>query len=392
MRYLLIMLFSFCATITYSQIEDEISSTTDSTELFLINGRNMLLDELNVQNMYKAEEIYNALNKKMDKSVYTAFSYTEDIYLNLLLGNSDNVISLMENYSKEIINKPYPKVFYIDDVLYDLFYKRMDEVKKNIAFSELEGQDQNAVNLLLYILEKKVADEKYNELLGEFKKNYPESKYNDFVKYYLPGKKVKVSWAWSLGAGALFPTNRFAKNFTSAALFHLSMDVNIDKIYTSFWMNASSLKLKEPFVGYNSFGDSLDFKRNEGFSYIEGGGKVGYFLVRNKHFHIAPYANIGGTQLKSSRFSETEEYNDNDLEYQICNSFSYGFGLHAEVKITEFDANNSYYTPYYPELSYAYLSLKLDAGYTIINSFKNSSYVGDINYINLSLVVGFGEF
>jgi hypothetical protein len=162
------------------------------------------------------------------------------------------------------------------------------------------------------------------------------------------------------------------------------MDFNVDRVFTSLYLNATNLKLKEPFTAISSY-DTLDFTLDEKFSYLDGGLKAGYFFIRNHRFHLAPYISISGSFLESMRYDDPD---DNDLEYEVFNSFTYGAGLHTEVKLLHFATSNYYY---YGGTD-SHLSLKLEAGMNKMAKFKDPYAVGEITYITCALVWGFGQF
>ena len=159
------------------------------------------------------------------------------------------------------------------------------------------------------------------------------------------------------------------------------MDVNVNKVYTSLHVLASGLKLKEPFTGSTKY-ENMQFQKNELFEYFDAGLKGGYFLIRNNRFHVAPYLSISGSYLKRDRYDS----DDDKYEYEIYDSFTYGGGLHTEVKIANFAAKNGY------AYDDTYISVKLDAGCDMVTSFKNSHFQGDISYFSLAFVWGFGNF
>lgn len=129
--------------------------------------------------------------------------------------------------------------------------------------------------------------------------------------------------------------------------------------------------------------DTLDFVEGEKFTYFDGGLKAGYFLIRSKRFHLAPYVSVSGGFLESTKF-EYEE--DDDLEWEIFNSFTYGGGLHTEILLYEIPGNE------YSTGSPGYFSLKLEAGYNKILKFKDTYAEGDMPYFICALVLGFGRF
>ncbi|MCB0410322.1 MAG: hypothetical protein KDD29_08885, partial [Flavobacteriales bacterium] len=134
-----------------------------------------------------------------------------------------------------------------------------------------------------------------------------------------------------------------------------------------------------------------NFNKNERFSSFQGGVYLGYFLLRNNKFHIAPFINLSGGYLESTKFNSNNKDDDGDIK--IYSSFIYGSGIHTEIKIWEFKSRNQslYYQNY--GLIDSHISLKIDSGFDLIASSNyNNNYKGNIGYINVGLVWAWGNF
>jgi hypothetical protein len=250
--------------------------------------------------------------------------------------------------------------------------------------SQIDEQAKMLIEVLLTYIEK-TSDEEYNDMLAAYKKKFKNQKYDSFEKEFMPNKVIKASWNISLGSGMVFTTKDLSANFSNNASFNFGMDFNVHKVFTSLYLHGTNLKLKEPFMTVSSV-DTVHYKLNEKFTYLDAGLKAGYFLARSNRFHLAPYASISGSFLESTRYDNAK---DNDLEYEIFNSFTYGAGLHTEIKVHDFKSNNMYY---YGSTTNGYLSIKLEAGYNKILKFKDTYAIGDTPYIICALVLGFGQF
>ncbi len=366
----------------YSQIGDEIRAYVDSSEVMVQQGRRLMLKELGKNNLLKIREIYDYLNEMTKDGPYAAFYYNEDLYINMLTNDWKSVDKLMLNYD------------FRNQMVYegsgDLVQKTATMLSQNsqaVALSceasNIDDQPKMLIRLLLSYLQSGEQNEEYNALLADYKKKYPNKKYDSFEKKFMPSKSIKGSWSFSLGSGMVFPTGNLGLDFPQNACFNFSMDFNIHKVYSSLYIQGANLKLQRPFNVVSDF-DTTSFVLDEKFTYFEGGLKGGYFLIRSNRFHLAPYASILASSLESTKYSDPA---DDDLEYEIFNSFAYGAGLHTEVKIYEFEKKNHYYGN--PD---TYFSFKLDAGYNKIAKFKDKTSLGDIPYFTLAIVFGMGQF
>lgn len=377
---LLLILLSFQAK---AQIEQEIKSFVDSTEIIVNNGRKMMMVKLSDKNDQKAKEIYQYLSSITADKNSAAFDYTEDIYTNLLVGDWHTASSLMKDYTEKTKKHFYPKDNQLTTILYDRVSQASDSLLAESQKSGLDEESKKVIELILHLTKTRAIDPEYNQLLKEYHKQYKESGYKEFLKNYLPGIKARASMALSLGSGMILPMSNLADNFSSNASFNLSMDININKIYTSFYLTGSNLHLKVPF-SVRSETDSLAFSKDESFHYLEGGMKAGYFLVRSDRFHVAPFVTISGTVLESTRFDDVE---DDDREYPVINSFSYGPGIHTEFKLKEYNKTDVYGDPLK-----SFLSIKLDAGYNFIAKYDEKVFKGNIPTVTFALVWGMGNF
>jgi plasmid maintenance system killer protein len=365
-----------------AQIENEIKSFVDSSEVIVNNGRRLLVNEIKKNNNEKAEEIYDYLTAYMVDKPYDAFSYSEKIYISLILRKWYTFQDLSRNYTKHIESVPYPNTYPIINPLYNKITNNVGHISEEMSSADLTAKDKQILSLLLTFLEEGMVNEKYNELWKNYAEGLKSSEYKDFFLSYLPRKSIRGAMAISMGGGPVIPTDRLSDMFSSNACFNMALDININRIYSSLYLNGTNLKLLKPFTAVSNR-DSLFFYRNEEFSYLEAGLKGGYFSIRNQRFHLAPYLSISGSSLKSTRFEPEED----DLEVEIFNSFSCGGGIHAEIKISDFNYTNSYgYN------TNSYFSFKINGGYNLITSFEDNQHRGSIIYFNFSLVYGFGTF
>lgn len=364
-----------------AQIVDEIRSYIDTTEILVNNGRKLLIKRIEEKDYMKALEIYQYLTRiTMDKN-YSAFTYMEDLYINLLIGDWNNASIYMLDYRNKSTKMINPSSYQIYNLLYQKVSESADSLNRQAETVLKDDESEQVYGLLFYILKNKSVDSKYNEMYRKFRKEYRLSKYEDFVTHLLPGKYVKASLSFALGSGTIIPAGGIADHFSSNASFGMSMDVDINRLYTSLYVIGSNFKLKDPFsVIHDS--EQMSFEMNEKFHYITGGLKTGYFIVRDKRIHLAPYISVSGSTLESTRF-ETEK---DGKEYRIFNSFTYGTGIDAEIKLF-----NSTTMSYYGYPSDYYISLKLGGGFDFLVKTKDP-YKGHLTYLNAGLCFAIGEF
>ena len=213
------------------------------------------------------------------------------------------------------------------------------------------------------------------EKIKNFTKSYgKESEYSDFLKFVMPSPQTTASLDIFVGTGYINPTSKLENYFNGNAVFSMSVDFCINKIYASFYVNTTSFSLKQPFSATTKY-ETLDFRKGDRLSYFDGGLLAGYFVIQNKRFHVAPYATIAGGHLQSNIYSDSKEHKDKDI--YIFNSFICGPGLHTEIKLLDYDYH---------------IALKLELGYNFITTFKHNEFEGNLFYAKAGIVLGIGNF
>lgn len=386
LRKFLFALVISMSCITNAQIENEIRSYVDSSEVILNNGRKLLIQSIIDKDFEKSTEVYNYLQTVAARQGYLAFTYTDILYVSLLSHNWREWIDYAKNYDEKIALPVFKDDHYISDRMYNMIKDDTEELEQAIDQSDIGQEDKDLMKIMTHIISKKELDKEYTTLLNNFKSNYQPSKYEDFVDNFAPKAVIKASWNWGMGTTVISPQGKYGDKFYTNATFYMNTDINISKVYGSLYMGGGSLMLKEPLstTGYN-------FNGKDRLSYFEGGGQVGYFLARTNYLHLAPYASIGGSSLKSNIYDTEEE----EREFYVVNTFTYGLGLHTQVKIFEGEANP------YGMYGYAYpthytvkqhIALKVNVGYNFLASHIYNQSKGNIFYAQIGLVWGMGDF
>lgn len=376
----LVVLFAFSAK---AQIKHEINAYVDTTEVIIKNGRKFLIKTIKVKEDPKAREIYQYLESIGSANILAAFDYNENLFASAVLGNWDSMIVYMKEYRQRTQKSVYPIADRLLMTLQERLSEENDSLQLALNGAAIDAESKRIIELFLHATKAGAADEHYNRLLKQYHKDYRHPAYTDFLDNYLPRVKVKSGIAMSAGPGMVLPQGSLADNFSPGTGAALSFDFNINKVYTSIYLLGAGLSLKTPFAAVSST-DSLSFTNGEKFHYFEVGAKAGYFIVRNNRFHLAPYVSLGQTILESKRFDDSK---DDDREYKVINSFSYGPGIHSEIKLSE--SKNRLQSIHKED---TYWSIKLDAGYNMIDKFEDSHFIGNTFNVSLAIVMGTGTF
>jgi hypothetical protein len=375
-----------------AQIGNEIKSYVDSTEMFMNNGRKLLLRSFEEGDILKARKVYFYLQDEAAKKKCSVFSYTEEFYIYTLISDWTSWFNHAEKYM-ELRNK---RVCYnFNDNLSESLYKFLaDEAEAKTKETDLENftpEQRDLMNLYMQLLSNGKADEEYYIKARIFLKKYKNSGYHDFANYFLPTPPTMVGL--TMGAGPTFtaPTGNLSEVLQPSTLFNFSYDFFINRFYASLFMNGGATQLKVPVYFTDNNGDRVDFAPNDYFSTFSGGLSVGYILFMNKSLKLIPYLSIGGYTIESNLYQ-----NEYDPEFILLESFFYGPGLQAEVRLFNFDWKTNYlFAPYTYGMAVgsqkSYVSLKINAGYDIITKTTPVDFKGNFPYLRLGLVWGFGE-
>lgn len=366
-----------------AQIENEINAYVDTTELIIKNGRKLFIKTLKEKDNPKATEIYQYLESVGTANVYAAFDYNENLLASVVLGNWNTTIAYMKEFRQRAQKAVYPSADQLLMTLQERLSEGNDSLLLALNDAMVDDESKRIIELFLHLVKAGTADEQYNQLLKQYHQDYRQPAYTDFLNGYLPRVKAKIGYGVSIGPVMVFPTESLAENFASHSALGMALDFNINRIFSSLYMMGGGLPLKIPFSA-TSTTDSLSFTKKEKFHYLEMGVKAGYFIVRNDSFHLSPYVSLAYTSLESKRFKDTK---DDDREYKVIDSFSYGPGIHSEIKLSE-----SKTRPLNNYREESYWSIKLDAGYNMIGKFNDSHFIGNTFNVSLAIVMGTGTF
>lgn len=362
-----------------AQIENEIWNYSDSTELYLDNGHQLLVRSLSDSDFQKAVEIQEFLVEITRSTSYNAFSYGEELCLAILTNRWEEAEAIVASY--EDIRRP--AVNYSYEIISYLYEKVKDDSRvllQQCNDSNIDNEAKEILDLFIYyVRENKTSDEYYTRLNNIYKE-YSPLKYEAFLTGFLPRRIQYGSMGMVLGGGVTIPNGGFGNHYNPGGNFYCSWDGKGEHAYFSLTLRAGSLKLLEPFEIDSPF--EYDFNEGYRFSFINVGLRSGYLMIRNKYFHVAPYVDLSYTSLESKEFSDSSE----GSEYKDVNAFSFGPGIHAEIKLFEF--RDSGYDSSHPMMHA--VSLKLEGGYNFNLGFERPEVKGNMTYFDAGLVLRIG--
>ncbi len=391
-HYIIFLLATLVPFFGNAQIDAEIRNfankeagdVTDTMRVYYDNGRLMLVNCLYKDNFEKAMEIKYFLEELSQDSVYTPFSYSEELVFFLLTKQWDSLnrhILNIRQYHENFKPVKYSGVFMLN-VLSDKIRSEADDLVPAIVHS---GLDPDAVEVLMIVMSYMDGgpdSDAWRERRKTFVDNNPSSPYLPFLERFFPDDLPYASMGYTVGGGVTVPNGGLRQHYLSDATFNVAIDFDINDFYGSFGFRMGALKLKESFTIYKPFEFSFEEDYNFEFGMIA--GKFGYNFIRNRNLHVAPYAYMSYAMLNSQEFSS----NTDGTEYFDMKAFSFGPGIHTEIKLFEFEYVGLYGSNSNPMDNV--ITLQINTGYNFNLGFNRPEVKGNLMYFDIGLTYRMG--
>ena len=373
-----IALFAFLNTANAQQLEQEIISFVDDTEILINNGRRMMLHYVQARNFERVAEVYHFLNERTSERYCVVFAFHEEIHIAALINNWDDFFAIVRDFDD--IERMTLCVPLQDHSLFNalLFEVRTNasQIFENAQAVGLTPEETQLLELYFYVLEHG-ADEAYRQKIRAFRRQHPESIYNDFIRNRLPRAPIRGGMGFNFGASQLFPTGRLSDYFAPTTAFYFAWDFIIDRIYFGIQGNFASMRLNSPLLS-SATGYYYDFLEGDRLYYEDFMFSLGYVLRKSDRFHITPFIGLGGTYLGKR--------NRSDREFAVVNSFTITPGLRTEFHVARFNLND----PVMGSISSS-VSLRLEAGYMMPTRFRYTPAQGNMFYARAGIVWWLGN-
>lgn len=361
-----------------AQIDKEIAGFVDSTEQIAEKGKLLLLKALEKGDLNKSKEVYQYLNEKVNNRRYSAFSYSEELYVLLLTDQLDLWTDRAKKSRLYISKLIYPSVEDFSDDFYFLLKDRLPFVESSIERANMQAEDKDMLTVFVTLISEGVPGDRYKRELKDFKQKYTITEYKYFIELYLPRTIKKLSYSYILGGTSLLPTGRMGSALDVGSAFLIDFSVTVDRYYFGFYAAAGNMSLKEDVTASTDNGD-VSFFRGDDFYYTNTAGRFGYALLDNDRLVITPYVNVGFSTLESPNFDIDGQTNS----LEVFTDFSAGPGFRLKFVLLEFDVPTFYGT-----LAPSRLSFIVDGGYNFIFSKNVDIFTGDIGYLGAGISWG----
>ena len=395
---LIVLILTLVGFKAQGQIRDEIRSFVDSTEIFMNNGRRLLLHSIMEDDILKSRQIYFYLRDESQKKNCSALSYQEELLVLAIISDWSGFFNHVSSYNDFTAKRMcYSFTDQIQGRLLGKVASDIEKIRLDADNSSLSLEQLSVLNLIFMAIQGDSETDEYETAYKHFKRHYATSRYISFVNHSIPSPRVKANLSFSFGTTYMKPLAGLGENLNPGLLINMVYDFSVKKFYGAFTLDALELSFKKPqtFVDKNN-GQLVDFAEGESFSVFRGGFSMGYNLVNSKHLNLSPFISIGGYTIESNLYYDMPRMK----EIQLVNSFFWGPGVHLDLILFSFNMNQhqlyNLYGPAYQNMALknarSYIGLKIDAGYDIISKAKYTDYKGNAAYLRVGLVLGMGNY
>lgn len=380
-KLLFLLLVSACSTSIYSQeeIRQNIISYTDSTELIIRNGRQLIVDNTIAGNHKEVNTTLNYLKEHVDKR-YVILYPVEELLVSLstrnfplFLYNARNFSSLLEGKTKVVFNQ---------NMLFELQEYLMNEmtfITEELDQANLSESEKEVIRLYIrYYMNDNF--EKLNRSLRQYLNDHPGSEYSDFL-HEIKSLTTTARFNFVLGYGNEILEGAIAETFTNRIhVMNMEIEGFINKLYLSLFIGGNISRIDSE-LDLPVKDKDLIHDKEEKVSNLKYGFKVGRTLFSNSHIQIYPYLTIGGYEMNS----QSKDFNTTDSDNpknNLTGSFMAGFGAAGEIVLKRWTSFSSYN-------SSNYVFIRPQAGYDRFLSRKAHTNGSDIYFmISLGLSMG----
>lgn len=375
--FTLAVLFSIMQSYAQNDMRETIMSYTDTTQMLIENGRQLIVKHIIDRNYTEAGNVLNYLKNKAGSNyvvLYPGEAILTSIVIRdfqLFLYNAKNFATLVEG------KKKYPKY---EDISYDLHASIREEmmaIQQDLEMADLSDADREFIQLYLdyYNSEDKVA---LRKKVNNYRSRFPDSDYQYFLKEI---KSSSFAGQFNFGFGYLNErlsgeiSNTIDPNISGLCM---EIDFVMNRTYVSLYVGGSinTLYSKADLPILDT--DWMYLQGNE-VATIHYGLKVGYIVYSTTRVKTYPYVNIGG-------FSVTAQADDIDVDdkNELMGSFMPGIGVASEINLLNWNSASAYGP-------IGFLYLKPNVGIDFLTTQKEQ-FKGQSVSFSVTLGMAFGNF
>lgn len=388
-RSVLLILIIFLSIESFAQREDlrkEILDYTDSTAEMITKGRSLLAEKFTEGDYNKVKEIRNYLKNNIRDTNYIIFYPIENWYLLYWTREYDQ---LLESILTAVpVSFRTRKIRPADDFLFDKLLKisrdSIEILEESIQLSNLRAIDKDFLLLTLRFLTSdenggEAVVDNLNELADKFLAIYPGSIYEPFIRNSIRYQIIPSNWAFTFefysGYGII--TGGLQDIFANPVPLGIAFDIYY-KNWVLYLRGHAGLSRTKKDISYNN---GIWKKKSQANIYVPE-ASIGYVLVDNKTFKLAPFVGIGGTSISPTDNDLDKDPGLKNAEWKMTTT--YFAGISTDIKLGQ--SKMMMINP--REQSYWFLRLRYTYNYTRFE--KKFGISGNTHNITVGLG-GFGR-
>ena len=372
------LVLSFCTFTGLAQIEKEIKSYKDSTVVLTNKAKSLMLKYAAEERPEKVAEIYGYINERVTDRKTNLYTYSSELYVLLLSRQWELWIEHARKCRQRFGDDLYPG---IKDFTEQYFYElqnQVPQIRQELNASALPEIDRAMLKIFLELIEAGGVNKEYETALKKFRRNYPRTKYDDFIDRYLPVVNIDFMIASEFGPQVLLPTGELGNTFDWNVGFYFGGTFQIEKVYLNVSVGFGSLGLNYP-VDAQLDADEVTFEKDEDFYFYDYSIEAGYTVYEKNSMRFTPYFSFGDAELDSPDFN----YEGDDTFIDVFSSRSYGPGLRFSLTLTEFN-----YRTFYGHSLPAQLDLFAKGGYRFMSGIDDELFSGGMAYLSVGIAFG----
>lgn len=384
----LAFLFFNCATLfAQNGIEREIRNLPDTPSDIITKARRLLRTEFENGNLLKVKVLKEYIMDSLHNDSVIGLSEHEQILLHYWTQDfskilAQSIIPVKNEFQGCVIFVPYSPAEPLLHVLKEKTHKHSDTLFSFVEASLFPQEDKDFLKLHIhsvlfdtrhrgyYDSKDLPSRDELNQLADTFLKEYPDSKYENYVRSNIRvvyGRtETAVAVDFSIGVGIF--NGQVDDSFETAFMAGFGLEYNYRNLGVLGRVNFGDSRTKKDIVINDKF-----VKKGLAFRPLYMDLGASYAVFENDVLKIAPTAGIGFASIFPLQKTVDENAELKDAETGL--NFAYSFGLNTDFKLGSI-MNDAFYWP-----------LRFRYGYTALD-FKGSGIRGGIH----TITVGMGMF
>ena len=330
--FLFLIILIFGRVNAQTSLSTEILDLSDSSEVIINNGRNLIIQKVQNGNFSELQEIVNYVKSNVDTNLYLPF-YVWEEQLIAFASHDLNAFFLATreiNQQSNIITPPN------DNLAYYCREEILDTTGEWIAWYEsllLTDEEEMALRIFMGFLGIYPDNYRNAVIARKFKREYPTSKYLNFVRSVVSNfNRGKMEYV--IGSGINNFYGNIADYCPSTSIFFIEWDGFANRFYYSLFLSRNlKAKLLSPLTVTD---DDITyyFEGDEKLNSLNSGFKFGWLVFYSERILLYPYAIL--SSLSNTYYTSEADDNSIDLGW----SGGLGAGFNIDYTFLDWNAKN----------------------------------------------------